>query len=429
MRQSVTRRDMLATGVTMGAGLLFGIPASAARSYRANGRLRIGIVGVAHRGQANLDGVAAEEITALCDVDASLARQAHARFPKAAVYSDFRRMMDESALDAVVISTPDHTHAPVAAMALRRGLHVYCEKPLTHTVAEARLLTDLARGSSCATQMGIQIHAGSNYRRVVEAIRSGAIGVCSEVHVWCGGSYSPGDRPLDTPAVPADLDWSLWLGPAPERPYNPAYVPFHWRGWWDFGNGMLGDMACHHMDLPYWALDLGDPIEVTAEGPPVHPESAPSWLIVRYRIPSRTDARTVRLTWYHGDKRPPYFAQGLLPSWGNGTLFVGDRGMLIADYDKHALLPSERFASWTPPPQSISESPGHHAEWIEACKSGNKASCDFAYAGRLTEAVLLGNVAYRCGEPIVWDAKRLAIPNAPRAESLLRRRYRHGWRL
>jgi len=423
----LNRRDFV--GGTMGAGMLIGVSPTVARTYQANDKLRIGVIGVANRGGANLTGVVSQEIRAICDVDEGYLAKCGAAFPHATRHSDFRRMIDARGLDAVVISTPDHTHAPAAAMALRAGLDVYCEKPLAHSVAEVRTLTDLARRHGRVTQMGTQIHAGANYRRVVEAIQAGAIGSVEEVHVWCGGGYSPGDRPTDTPPVPSGLDWDLWLGPAPERPYHPAYAPFHWRGWWDFGNGTLGDMACHHMDLPFWALGLRVPETVEAEGPPVHPESAPSWLIVRYAFAARGGQPAVTLTWYNGDKRPHYFADGVLPQWGNGTLFVGSGGMLIADYERHLLLPEERFRDWVRPAASIPDSPGHHEEWIAACKSRGRTSCEFAYAGPLTEAVLLGNVAYRSGERITWDGKSMRVAGSRDADRYLRRRYRRGWRL
>ncbi len=423
-----SRREFVGQAAIAGAGLLVGVSPATARTYQANERLSIGIIGVANRGRANLDGVASEQITSICDVDESYLDRCAQDFPEAARFTDFRRMIDKSKLDAVVISTPDHTHAPAASMAMQADLDVYCEKPLAHNVVEVRRLTDLARRRKRITQMGTQIHAESNYRRVVEAIRSGAIGSIREVHVWCGGSYSPGDRPTDQPPVPPGLHWDLWLGPAPERPYHPAYAPFQWRGWWDFGNGLLGDMACHHMDLPFWALDLRVPETIEAEGPPVHPESCPAWLIVRYTFPARGELPPVNLTWYSG-RRPHYFEEGLLPEWGNGTLFVGSDGMLLADYGRHVLLPKEKFQDWVPPTPSIPDSIGHHAEWIEGCKTRTPALCDFSYAGPLTEAVLLGNVAYRSGQRLSWDARHMKLPGTPEAEKYLRRRYRRGWRL
>ena len=216
----------------------------------------------------------------------------------------------------------------------------------------------------------------------------------ASAHVWVGKTWSGGDRPKETPPVPGRLHWDLWLGPAPERPYHPTYLPANWRRWWDFGSGTLGDMACHYMDLPFWALDLKHPLSAEAEGPPVHPETTPSWMIVRYEFPSRGDMPPVNLTWYDGGKRPELFSQGKLPRWGDGVLFVGDKGMLLADYDRYVLLPEADFKDFRPPAPSIAKSIGHHNEWIDACKTGRPTTCNFGYSGALTEAVLLGAVAY-----------------------------------
>ena len=394
-----------------------------------NDKLNIGVIGVANRGGANLAGVASENIVALCDVDDNYLAQAAQRFPAAKTYNDFRRMLDQKDIQAVVVSTPDHTHAPATMMALLSGRHVYCEKPLTHTVSEARLVAKAAAKHKRVTQMGTQIHAGSNYRRVVELLQSGAIGQVPEVHVWVGGGYTGNGRPADTPPVPPHLHWDLWLGPAPERPYHPSYVPGKWRSWWDFGGGTLGDMACHHMDLPHWALRLRHPLTVEAEGPTPLPENTPSWLIVRYEYPARPKLPPVHLTWYNGDKRPPQFADGKLPQWGNGTLFVGEKGMLLADYDKRVLLPEKEFAGFVPPQPFIPDSIGHHKEWVEACKHGGPTTCNFEYSGALTEVVLLGNVAYRTGRKLHWDPNRLRAANCAEADDVIRHHYRQGWRL
>jgi predicted dehydrogenase len=323
-----------------------------------------------------------------------------------------------------VIATPDHTHAIATLAALETGRHVYCEKPLTHTVAEARKVTDAARKHRRVTQMGTQIHASGNYRRVVEIIQSGAIGEVGEVHCWADRVWSgSGERPTETPPVPAHLHWDLWLGRAPVRPYHPAYVPINWRGWWAFGGGTLGDMGCHHMDLPYWALDLRHPETIEAEGPPTNTETTPAWLIVRYTYPSRDKKPPVHLTWYNGGKRPPHFAEKTVPEWGDGTLFVGKKGMLLANYDRYVLLPEKDFAGFEPPKPFIPDSIGHHAEWILACKTGGKTTCNFDYSGVLTEAVLLGNVAYRTGTRLEWDARKLKAKNCPEAELYLKPEY------
>ena len=395
-----------------------------------NEKLNIGIIGTSGRALGNIEGVEGQNIVAVCDIDDRLLAAAKDRFPKAVAYEDFRRLMERRDLDAVVISTADHTHAPAASMALRMRKHVYCEKPLAHSVVEARTLARLAAESKQATQMGTQIHATDNYRRVVELVRSGAVGPIREVHVWCTGkTWSGGERPSDTPSVPSYLKWDLWLGPAPARPYHPDYLPANWRRWWDFGNGTLGDMACHVMDLPFWALDLRHPTTVEAQGPPVHPETTPAALMVRYEFPAIGPRGPVVLNWYDGGRKPEILAEHKLPAWGLGVLFVGEKGMLQADYGRRILSPEADFRGFEPPKPTIPASIGHHAEWIAACKDGRPTTCNFDYSGALTEAVLLGNVAYRSGKKIEWDAANLKATNCPEAEAFLRRDYRAGWTL
>lgn len=396
-----------------------------------NEKLNVAVIGVAGRGAANLGGVASENIVALCDVDKNNLAAAAKRFPQAKLYGDFRKMLPEIAqqIDAVVVSTPDHTHALPGVMALKMGKHCYCEKPLTHCVYEARLMADLAKTNRLATQMGTQIHAEDNYRRVVELVQSGAIGPIREVHVWSAASYQGGKRPTETPSVPANLDWDLWLGPAQFRPYHPAYAPFRWRGWADFGNGGLGDFFCHYTDLAFWALKLRYPTTVAAEGPAIDPDSCPPWLIVRYEFPQRENLPPVQLTWYDGGKRPPIQKEQKLPDWGSGVLFVGEQGMIQADYGRRVLLPEAKFAGFQAPPQTIPKSVGHHREWIEACKTGSPTTCNFDYSGPLTEAALLGTVAYRTGEKLQWDAANLKATNCPAADKYIRKTYRDGWML
>lgn len=424
------RRDFLkVSAALMSARFAVTIVPSFAES--PNEKLDIAAIGVRGRGAANIAGVASENIVALCDVDANNLNEAAKNFPNAKLYRDFRRMFDEIAneIDAVVVSTPDHTHAPAAAAAMKLGKDCYCEKPLTHCVYEARYLTELAVHNKLATQLGTQIHAGDNYRRVVELVRAGVIGAIREVHVWSAASYSGGDRPQDTPPVPPHLDWDLWLGPAPWRPYHPAYVPFRWRGWKDFGNGGLGDFFCHYCDLAFWALDLKYPTSVEAEGPEPHPESTPPWLIVRYEFPARGDLPPVQLTWYDGGKRPPIQAEAKLPDWASAVLFVGEKGMLLADYGRRMLLPEDKFADLEPPPQTIPPSIGHHQEWIQACKSRGTTTCRFEYSGPLTEAALLGTVAFRVGQKIQWDPTNLKAVNCPEADPWIKKPYREGWSL
>jgi predicted dehydrogenase len=426
LRHLANRREFLRGVAATGMVATLGGRASAS----ANEKLNIGIIGTSGRALSNIEGVEGENIVAVCDIDDRLLAEASSRFPRAKTFHDFRRMIDWKWLDAVVISTADHTHAPAAAMALRLGKHVYCEKPLTHSVYEARTVAALAKESKRATQMGTQIHATDNYRRVVELIRSGAIGQVKEVHVFCTGkSWSGGKRPTETPAVPSYLKWDLWLGPAPARPYNSTYLPANWRRWWDFGNGTLGDMACHVMDLPFWALDLRYPTSIEAQGPPADRETTPTSLVVNYQFPAQGDRGPVKLTWYDGDAKVPILAEHKLPKWGLGVLFVGEKGMLQADYGRRLLFPQADFKDFTPPSPTIPNSIGHHAEWIAACKDGRPTTCNFDYSGALTETVLLGNVAFRAGKTIEWDGPNMKATNCPEAEAFLRRDYRAGWTL
>lgn len=427
MANEISRRRLIQNAALTGAGLWLGSRAADARVRGANDRLNIGIVGVAHRGGDNLAGVKDENIVALCDIDDNYLARAKTQFPSATTYNDFRKMMEQKDIDAVVVSTPDHVHAAASSAAILSGRHIYCEKPLAHSVYEVRRVTELAHQHHRVSQMGTQIHAEQNYRRVVEMIQSGAIGTVREVHVWADRVWTGGDKPTDTPAVPDNIHWDLWIGPAAERAYNPTYMPETWRGWWAFGNGTLGDMACHHMDLPFWALDLHAPTTVRAEGPPVNSETTPAWLIVHYEFPARGSKPAVNLTWYNGGKRPPHFADGKLPRWGDGTLFVGEKGMLLADYSYNVLLPEKDFVGYVPPKPTIANSIGHHKEWIEACKHGGPTTCNFNYSGPLAETVLLGNVAYRLGTSIEWDSKHLKAKGCPEADAILRPTYREGW--
>jgi predicted dehydrogenase len=392
-------------------------------------KLNIALVGTANQAAWNLGQVASQNIVALCDVDDKFLEAATQKHPKAKKYNDFRRMLEQKEIDAVLVATPDHTHAVATVAALASGRHVYCEKPLTRTISECRIVRETASKHKRVTQMGTQIHAGNNYRRVVELIQSGAIGTVKEAHVWVGRSWGNKERPTETPPVPPHLHYDLWLGPIEERPYSPEYVPYVWRDWWAFGGGSLGDFGCHHMDLSHWALDLRAPLTVEAEGPPVHPESPPAWLIARYEYPARGEKPPVKLTWYHGGKRPPQFAEGNLPKWGDGTLFVGEKGMLLAGYDKHVLLPEQDFADFKRPEPFIKDSIGHHREWIEACKHGGATTCNFDYSGALTEAVLLGNVAYRVGKKLEWDPVSLKAKSCPEADQFIQHKYRAGWSL
>jgi predicted dehydrogenase len=429
---TMRRREFIKIAGLGSAGLVLG-PRSALAARRRlslDDKLNIGVIGVAARGGENLTGVSTENIVALCDVDEQRLNAAARNHPNAKLYTDFRRLIDQKDIDAIVVSTPDHTHAVASVRALKSGRHLYCEKPLARTISEARIVTDTARKEKRVTQIGTQIHAGKNYRRVVELVRSGVIGAVEEVHVWANSRWGGKEKSKETPPVPAHLHYDLWLGPVPRVPYHPEHVPYNWRQWWAFGGGSLGDFGCHYMDLPYWALDLRYPLSAEAEGPRVHPDSPPPWLIVRYAYPARGASPPVKLTWYHGGKQPEFLDPELLKKWVSGVLFVGQNGkMLLADYNRRLLLPEVEFAEFVPPQPFISDSIGHHQEWIRACKTGEQTTCPFDYSGPLTEAVLLGNVAFRVGEKIDWDPKKLKARNCRDAEEFIQHHYRKGWKI
>ncbi len=424
-RATANRRQFLASSAATGllsSGYFSSL--AAAESTSPNERLSLACIGTANRAAADIDDCKHEHIAALCDVDSNYLQTKLSAFPDARGYADYRELIDQEGdkIDAVVIGTTDHHHAPATMRAIRAGKHVYCEKPLSHTVLEARMITDAAREAGVATQLGTQVHAEDNYRRVVEIIQAGAIGDVSDVHVWVGGKgWGGGELPEVAEAPPAHLNWDLWLGPAPERPFaSGRYHPAQWRKWWDFGTGTLGDMGCHFMDLPFWALGLRYPVEIEAEGPEVHPYTAPIGLIVRYRFAQPK----LNFTWYCDTQIPKEINGTAVP--GNGVMFVGSEGMLFADYGKYRLFPNDKSKSFTAPPQSIPQSIGHHREWLKACRDGSPTTCNFDYSGPLSECVLLGNVAYRSGKKIIWDAENLQT-NHPEAQQYLTKEYRSGW--
>ncbi len=429
-------------------GTALALPAfSYARVYGANEKLNIAGIGVGGRGGANMNGVKGENIVAVCDVDSNAMDKAAAAHNRSArKEGDFRKLFDHpNDFDAVVVSTCEHTHAFATLAALRLGKHVYCEKPLTHNVYEARVIRKVAGKTKLATQMGTQIHATDNYRRVVELVQAGAIGGVTECHVWVGrtwGRQSAEDakkyrdivhveeRPTERVKAPANLNWDLWIGPAPMRPFHPVYVPGpKWYRWWDFGNGTMSDLGSHWNDLPFWALKLNAPLTIEASGPPAHAEIAPATMSATYTYGPREGMPAVTLTWHQGQSQPPQIAAGTIPNWNSGVLFVGDKGMLISDYGKHVLLPEAQFKDYKRPEPTIAKSLGHYAEWIHACKTGAPTTCNFEYAGWLTEANHLGNVAYRAGKKLEWDATAMKATNCPAADQYLKREYRKGWSL
>ena len=445
---SLSRRDFLAGGLTVGA-LLSASHAGAGepvpKPAGPHERLNLAFVGTQGRAWDDIMGCIQENPIALCDVDERslnrAAQQLQANHGKArpVLYRDYREMLDKEArhIDALVVATSDHSHAPPAAVAMRLGKHVYCEKPLTHTVEEARLLAQLAAKHRVATQMGTQIHAEGNYRRVVELIRAGAIGEVSEVYTWVSKGWADGRFAAASPA-PAHLDWDLWLGPARERPHSPGIHPANWRRFWEYGGGTLGDMGCHIIDVVFWALGLSHCDAVWAEGPAPHPDGCPSGLRAHWHFPAGENAgrprRDLTLHWSDSGNHPDILKETVvngrpLATWGIGALFIGDRGKLVCDYGGLWLLPENEFKDFIRPQPSIPNSMGHHREWLHACRTGAPTTCHFGYSGPLTETVLLGNVAFRAGKRLTWDSAQLRCPGAPETQALIAKEYRKGWDL
>ncbi len=402
--------------------------------------LNVACIGVGGMGANDVRGMSEENIYALCDVDDERAASSYASHPKAKRYKDFRIMLEREGdnIDAVTVSTPDHTHFVAAMMALQMGKHVYCQKPLTRTIWEARQLASAARDSAAATQMGNQGHSWEGTRQIREWVEAGWIGTVREVQYWTNRPIWPQaiERPLETYHVPEHLDWDLWLGPAPERPYHPAYAPFSWRGWWDFGTGALGDIACHAMDAAFWALELRYPTRIEPESTTLYEETAPAASRIVYRFPARGDHPALNVVWRDGNLTPPRpvdLADGeQWPPGDSGQLWVGDRGTLVAGIygDDPHLVDATRQAELLahPPEQKYPRTEGVYKEWIAACKSGGRAGSDFAtHAGPLTEMVLLGNLAVRTARVLDIDPQSGQITNTTVPEDYIKPEYRVGW--
>lgn len=446
--RSLNRRQFLGTSATALAGITI-LPSRVVSGFgytAPSDKLNIAGVGIGGMGQHVLRPLAeTENIVALCDCDWNRATVGvFEQYPNAQRYKDYRVMLDrQNDIDAVVVATPDHTHAVVSMDAIRRGKHVYTEKPLTHTIHEARVLTEAAREHGVATQMGNVGQAGDGPRRLREMIQDGAIGPVTEVHVWTdrpnrglSDTFWPQgvDRPSSTPPVPDTLDWDLFIGPAPLRPYHRSYHPFNWRGWLDFGTGALGDIGCHAFDPVFRALDLKYPTSVQAVSTLVNNETFPLGSIVTYTFPARGTMPPVRLMWYDGGLRPPRLpeiAQGAQMG-PNGVLYIGSKGVILGN----RIFPDSLRDTYEPPAPYIPSSPGHHAEWVLACKGGDPAGSNYEWAGPLTETVLLGNIALRLElreqltrQTLDFDPVNLRIPSLPEANEFLHYEYRDGWTL
>lgn len=435
MISSHSRRQILKRSAALIGGSL-AAPAILS-SAAPNRKVAIACIGVGGKGWSDMLEVApGNEIVAICDIDEDRLAKAAVRFDKAKRYTDWRKVLEQPGIDAVMVSTPDHTHAPVTATALGLGLHCYTQKPLTHSIHEARQLTKIAAGHpELVTQMGIQHHATRRIKTAIHALRQDrVIGRVREVHAWTDrpiNFWQQGmDRPIGGEAAPATVHWDQWLGVAPERPWvSGVYHPFKWRGWWDFGTGVAGDMGCHILDPVVNALELGPPTTVEAEGPAPLSESGPEWCLVDYVFPgTKHTADTLKLTWYEAGKMPPRELFQAPDDWKgskNGILFVGERGNLFVGFpEMPELFPKENFADyqWADLPDH-----NHYEEWIQAIRGELKSDTPFAYSGPLTETVLLGNVAYRSGAKITWDSANLKVTDVGEANRFLKREYRKGW--
>ncbi|MBI9018326.1 MAG: Gfo/Idh/MocA family oxidoreductase [Phycisphaerae bacterium] len=444
---NITRRSFIAKTATLAAFTIVPRHVLGGPGYLSpSDKLNIAVVGIGGKGASDTTSVSSENIVAFCDIDSKILNSSgiSRKYPDAKRYQDYRIMFDKQKdIDAVMIATPDHTHAVISMESIRRGKHTYTQKPLTHTIHEAQTLAAAARKYDVATQMGNQGQADGLPRRLREMIWDDAIGPVREVHVWTDrpnrgllGVYWPQGiaRPTDTPVIKSGLDWDLFIGPAPMRPYNPAYHPFSWRGWWDFGTGALGDIGCHSLDPVFRALKLGYPISVQANSTLVNTETYPSGSMVTYEFPARGDMPEVTVKWYDGGLRPqrPAELPDGYPLGDNGTIYVGDKGKIF----NHMLLPRTLAEQYVKPEKTIEASPGHYQEWINACKGGPKAGSNFDWAGPLTEVVLMGNVALRLDmrekldkHKLLWDADKKQFSNVPEANKFLHKTYRDGWTL
>jgi len=409
-------------------------------------RLNIAGIGIAHQGLTDLAEMqqAGANIVALCDVDWALSAQIINQAPPDRRFKDYRVMLEKRKdIEAVVIATPDHMHAPIAIAAMNAGKHVYVEKPMAHSIEEVRLMTKVAKEKGLVSQMGNMGHGGEGIRLTREWIQAGLIGKVKEVHVWTdrpnrAGSKQqwwsqPVKRPVETPAVPDTLDWDLWLGAAPKRPFHPAYHPFLWRGWFDYGTGALGDMAVHNADPAFYALDLGAPISAESQTSPLGDETYPAWQIITFEFPAKGDRPAVKLVWYDGSKMPPrpelMDKDDELPD--NGIYFIGDKGAMVCGgwSGDPRLLPTSRMKETILPAKTIPRSIGHRAEFLKACKDKKPADAKagFDYSGPFTEALLVGNLSSRLGKKILWDSANMKATNAPEADALIRKQYRAGF--
>ena len=425
---SPNRRSFLKQAGVTAAGFWVAGGLTAQARESANDRIGMASIGIGGKGGSDSQDAAKHgDMVAVCDVDKGRLASALRRFPGAKGYTDFREMLDEQgkSIDAVTVSTPDHMHAPASLMAMRMGKHCFCQKPLTRTIYEARLVGQVARENKVATQMGNQGTAGDSLRRSAHLLKNGAVGTVQELHIWTDRAQRWWPQGVDRPASqtpPSNLPWDLWLGVAPERPYALGYHPFKWRGWWDFGTGALGDIACHVVSMPFMGLDLRNPVSVSAETSGHNKDSFPTWSIITFEFAATSERPALTLTWYDGGMLPPKeLLGGRDPSPKGGSLAIGDKGILLNDQLLDGAAPVD---------VEFPRSPGHFEEWVRAIKTGEQAMSNFPdYAGPLTETMLLGNLAVWSGENVEWDAANMKVTNVNGLESMIKPTYRKGYTL
>ncbi len=443
-RKTINRRHFLKTAAATSAFTIIPRHVLGGNGHTAaNDKINIAGIGIGGMGFYNLRQLESQNIVALCDVDHQHAAKAFKQYPNARRYKDYRIMLDKQKdIDAVLIATPDHTHAVISIDCMQAGKHVYCQKPLTHTPQEARDVARVAKETGVVTQMGIQGHSGEGIQRICEWIWDGAIGKVKQVDAWCSLAYYPPgqanwctthyDIPAEKPPVPKSLDWNLWLGPAPFRNYHPTYHPGRWRAWYDFGCGMMGDRGVHTLDPVFTALKLKQPEVISATVSNLNEQTHPISSIVQYHFAARSDMPPVKLTWYEGIEAPrpdDLEDRRKLPSEG-GVLFKGDKGTIMCGVygNSPRIIPEAKMKEYKRPPQTLPRIKGsHEMEWVSAIKEGRKANADFQYSGLLTEFVLLGNLAKRTQSKLYYDAKNGKITNNDRANQLMHKEYRTGW--
>jgi len=435
------RRNFLKLSAAAGAGFWASSGLQAQETKSPNEKIQFACIGIGGKGSSDsADAARAGNIAAICDIDKELLEKAAAFYPDAKQYTDYRKMLDEMGdkVDACTISTPDHSHAPATALAMSKGLHCYTQKPLTHSIWEARRLGEIARENKVVTQMGNQGTAERGLRRAAEIIRAGGLGTVSEVHIWTNRPVWPQGVAMPEPQeTPEHIDWDMFIGPAKYRPYSDAYHPFKWRGWWDFGTGALGDMACHTANMSYMALELRDPTSVEAETSGHNEQTYPKWSTITFDFPELNGRPALKMYWYDGGKLPPAELTKDVPLGksnklsSSGTLIIGDSGKLYSPNDygaKFVLLPEEKYATYEAPERTIPDSPGHFKEFAMGIQGGPTPMSNFPdYAGPLSETILLGNLSVWAGKKIDWDAKNMVAKNAPEVAEIIKPTYREGW--